>query len=57
MIISLSQCEYCSSYRTYSRNEIILKMNIELLILKNIFNYKIDKDANRIDLHIVKCIY
>ena len=51
------QCEYCSSYRTYSRNEIIPKMNIELLILKNIFNYKIDKDANRIDLHIVKCIY
>ena len=52
----LLQCEYCKSYRTYSKNEIIPKIDLNLLKSKNVINFIINEDKSRIDLHIVESI-
>ena len=50
------QCEYCNSYRTYSKEEVLPKINRDLLIFENIQDYKISIDKNMIELHIVESI-
>ena len=50
------QCEYCNSYRTYSKEEVLPKINRDLLIFENIQDYKINIDKTMIELHIVKSI-